>query len=115
MSLRGDFYLQSDDEPCTLIQFREGRIVLIDFTKMPGPNNVGYDWMAWHIPHLVEGAICEATMQKDNSAFGLSFTRTRCWKNVHGPVGGATARQVDALRFIREMGCVGLPQGPRPY
>ena len=111
-------FLQSDDEPCTLIEINlsTGGILLIDFTKMPGPNDFGYD-ERWHSPHLVDGAWCEATARKDDSAFGLSFTRTKCWKGASGPKTGhgGAARQLDALRFIREAYCMGLPQGPRPY
>jgi hypothetical protein len=64
-------FLQSDDEPCTLIEINlsTGGILLIDFTKMPGPNDFGYD-ERWHSPHLVDGAWCEATARKDDSAFG---------------------------------------------
>jgi hypothetical protein len=108
-------FLQSDDEPCTLIEINlsTGRILLIDFTKMPGPNDFGYD-VRWHSPPLVDGAWCEATARRDDSAFGLSFTRTKCWKEASGPHGHA-AQQLDALRFIREAYCMGRPQGPRPY
>ena len=72
-------YFTSDEDPCTLIrldleQNGVAKAQHINFTKLPGPYSITWNYAGWMMTNLIDGAVCESNIRKDDFIFrhGLS-------------------------------------------
>jgi len=119
----GTIFMVNDDEPCTLRIFdghvlpgktRKLTVRHINFRKLPGPRsvelgNTSTSATTVFMYNLIDGAICDS-----NYKSGGAFPNMSCHKDYYWS--GNRVRRLNALEYIRNNFCMGLPQpDPMPY
>src|SRR6516162_6198239 len=117
-------FMVDDDEPCTLRIFdmnvlpgKKKKVTVrhVNFSKLPGPRSVelgnnGIASTAVFMNNLVDGAICDSNYRLSDGTYpGMSCHKDYWWS-------GNRVRRLNALEYIRDNFCMGLPQpDPMPY